>query len=170
MKHLRISLLFALTAIVLLSAGCKIYRFRDVNIDPDIKTVKLNYIENKARYKNPQLSPQLTDKLRQKINNQTSLTQIQGDDANLEITGSITDYSTTTSGISNQQAASNRLTVSVSITIKNRLDDKKSREESVSRNFDFSANLTLDQAEAQLNSTIIQNLTDEIFNRIFSNW
>jgi len=164
-------LLFALSALLILTiSGCKIYRFRDVNIDPDIKTVKLNYVENKARYKNPQLSPQLTDRLRQKINNQTSLTQIQGDDANLEINASITDYNTTTSGISNQQAASNRLTVSVNISIKNRLDDKKSREETVSRNFDFSANLTLDQAEAQLNSTIVQNLTDEIFNRIFSNW
>src|ERR1041384_1805962 len=109
MKHVKISLLFALAAVLLLGiAGCKIYRFRDVNIDPDIKTVKLNYIENKARYKNPQLSPQLTDKLRQKINNQTSLTQVQGDDANLEISGYVSDYSVTTSGISNQQAASNR--------------------------------------------------------------
>lgn len=161
----------AMLSILLVNlAGCKIYRFRDVNIDPDIKTVKVNYIENKARYKNPQLSPLLSDKLRQKINNQTSLTQIQGDDANLEISGTITEYNTTTSGISNQQAATNRLIVSVSITIKNRLDDKKSREEVVSRNFDFAASLTLDQAEAQLNSTIIQNLTDEIFNRIFSNW
>lgn len=167
MKVLKFPLLFLL---ILSLAGCKIYRFRDVNIDPDLKTVKVNYIENKARIKNMQLSPQLTDKLRQKINNQTSLTQVQGDDANLEITGAITDYTTTTSGISNQQAATNRLIVSVTISIKNKLDDKKSREETVSRNFDFAATLSLDQAEAQLNSTIIQNLTDEIFNRIFSNW
>jgi len=145
--------------------------FKDVNIDPDIKTVKVNYIENKARYKNPQLSPQLSDRLRQKINNQTRLTQVQGDDANLEISGTITAYDAgITSGISNQQAATNRLNISVSISIKNRLDDKKSREETVTRNFDYAATLSLDQAEAQLNSTIIQNLTDEIFNRIFSNW
>ncbi|MEJ7768698.1 MAG: LptE family protein [Chitinophagaceae bacterium] len=163
------------TCLVMLSLmigleSCKIYRFRDVNIDQDIKTVKVNYIENKARYKNPQLSPQLSDKLRQKINNQTSLTQVQGDDANMEISGYVSDYSVTTSGISNQQAASNRLNVSVHIIITNRIDDKKSREEDVSRNFDFSSSLSLDQAEAQLNTTIIQNLTDEVFNRIFSNW
>lgn len=162
--------LLFLSILMLSITSCKIYRFRDVNIDPDIKTVKVNYIENKARYKNPQLSPQLSDKLRQKINNQTSLTQVQGDDANLEISGTITDYSVTTSGISNQQAASNRLNVSVHIIIKNRIDDKKSREEDVSRNFDFSSSLSLDQAEQQLNTTIVQNLTDEVFNRIFSNW
>ena len=163
-------LLLLLPVVLFALSSCRIYRFRDVNIDPDLKTVKVNYIENKARYKNPQLSPQLSDKLRQKINNQTSLTQVQGNEANLEITGAITDYSVITAGISNQQAASNRLNVSVHITIKNNLDDTKSREEDVSRNFDFSSSLSLDQAEAQLNSTIIQNLTDEIFNRIFSNW
>ena len=172
MKHIKGFLLFVLTFTILFGiAGCRIYRFKDVNIDPDIKTVKVNYIINKARYQNPQLSPQLSDKLRQKINNQTRLTQVQGDDANLEISGVITSYDPTlTSGISNQQAATNRLNISVSITIKNRLDDKKSREETVTRNFDYAATLSLDQAEAQLNSTIIQNLTDEIFNRIFSNW
>lgn len=170
MKKNTIFNLLLLPLLLIALNGCKIYRFRDVNIDPDIKTVKVNYIENKARYKNPQLSPQLSDKLRQKINNQTSLTQVQGDDANIEISGYVSDYSVTTSGISNQQAASNRLNVSVHILYKNRLDDKKSREEVVSRNFDFSSSLSLDQAEAQLNATIIQNMTDEIFNRIFSNW
>ena len=39
----------------------------DVSIPDSIKTVKINFIENKARYVNPRLSPTLTDKLRQKI-------------------------------------------------------------------------------------------------------
>jgi hypothetical protein len=41
---------------------------------------------------------------------------------------------------------------------------------SINRSFDFSATLTLPQAEARLNEEIIRNLTDEIFNRIFSDW
>ncbi len=169
LKKLSAIILFAGCVIASFSS-CKIYRFRDVNIDPAIKTVKVNYIDNKARYVNPVLSPQLSDRLRQKINNQTSLTQVQGDDAHIEISGWVSDYSVTTSGISNQQAASNRLNVSVHIVYKNRVDDTKSREEDISRNFDFSASLSLDQAQSQLTGTIIQNLTDEIFNRIFSNW
>ena len=151
--------------------SCKVYRFRDVNIDPSIRTVKVNYIESKGRATvNPVLSPQLSERLRQKITSQTRLTQVQNDNANLEISGNISDYSITTSGISQQQAASNRLTVSVHIIVKNRVDDKKSFEADVSRNFDFSASLSLDQAQSQLTSTIVQNLSDEIFNRIFSNW
>ncbi len=153
---------------ITLFTGC--YSFRDVSVPKDVKTVRINYIENRARYVNPQLSPQLTDKLRQKINNQTRLTQVQSADAHYDISCTITDYSITTAGISNQQAANNRLTVTVSINFRNNLDPTKNFEASVSRNFDFSAQKSLQQAEAELNESIIQNTVDEIFNRIFSNW
>lgn len=162
------------TALILgtLFSGC--YSFKDVSIPPDVKTARVNYIENKARYINPQLSPQLSDKLRQKINNQTRLTLVQADDADYDISGYVSDYSITTSGISQQnnqqQASINRLTVTVTLIFKNNKDPKKNFEAPISRNFEFSSSLSLQAAEAQLNETIIQNLTDEIFNRIFSNW
>ncbi len=160
--------LLAFFSACIIFSGC--YSFKDVSIPPEVKTVRINYIENKAPYVNPQLSPQLTDRLRQKINNQTRLTLIQGEDAHYEIKAEIRNYSVSTSGISNQQAAANRLTVSVHINFQNRLDPKANFEADVSRNFDFNANLSLQQAEAQQNEDILKNLTDEIFNRIFSNW
>lgn len=153
---------------ITLFSGC--YSFRDVSIPPEVKTVRINFIENKARYVNPLLSPQLTDKLRQKVISQTKLTQIQGEDAHYDISGTITDYSVTTTGIADRQVASNRLNITVQIVFKNRLDEKKNFEASVTRNFDFNASLSLQQAETQLNETILRNLSDEIFNRIFSNW
>jgi len=142
---------------------------KDVSIEPQAKTVKVNFIENKARYINPLLSPRLTEKLRQKIVNQTRLSQTNGE-ADYEISGTITDYSVSTSGISNQQVASNNLNVTVSIIFKNRINEKKNLETSITRNFPFSATLSLPQAEAQLNEQVINNLTDEIFNKIFSSW
>jgi hypothetical protein len=159
-----------LAGLLLITVFSACYSFKDVSIPPEVKTIRINYIENKARYVNPQLSPQLTDKLRQKVISQTGRTQIQGDNADYDISGYISDYSLTTTGISNQQAASNRLNISVHITFKNRLDDKKNFEADITRNFDFSSTLSLPQAEAQLNETIIKNLSDEIFNRLFSNW
>ena len=74
----RTTILLLLLATIFYS-GC--YSFKDVSIPPEVKTVHVNYIENRATYVNPQLSPQLTDRLRQKINNQTRLTLIPGDDA-----------------------------------------------------------------------------------------
>ena len=153
---------------VILFAGC--YSFKDVSIPPEVKTVRVNYIENRAPYINPQLSPQLTDRLRQKINNQTRLTLIQGEDAHYEINATISNYSVSTSSISDQRASVNRLTITVHIVFQNRLDQKANFEADVSRNFDFAAQLSLQQAEAQQSDEILRNLTDEIFNRIFSNW
>ena len=130
--------------------SCKLYSFKDVSIPVDIKTIHISFLENKARYVNPQLSPQLTDKLKQKINNQTRLTQIESPDADYDVSGYVSDYNLSTSGVSGQQAATNRLTVSVHITLKNRLADRKigtpDFDTDLSRNFDFSSNLSLSEA------------------------
>ena len=154
-----------------LCTSCGVYTFKDISIDyTKVKTIKISFIENKARYVDPQFSPQLTDKLRQKITNQTRLTQIQTDDANYDVSGYVSAFDVSTSGVSNQQAATNRLTVTVHLIFKNRVDDKKSKESDISRNFDYSANLSLTDAEPTLLPTIISNMTDEIFNSIFSDW
>lgn len=145
------------------------YSLKDVSIPADIKTVRVFYIENKARYINPQLSPKLSDKLRQKIINQTRLSQTNND-ADFEISGYVSDYSVSTSGISQKQVASNNLNVTVHIIFKNKKDEKKNFEADITRNFPFSASKNLTQAETELNEQMITGLTDEIFNRIFSNW
>lgn len=142
---------------------------RDVSIPPEVKTVRVSYIENRARYINPLLSPRLSEKLRQKIVNQTRLSQTNGE-AHYEISGTITDYSVSTSGISDRQSSMNNLNVTVSIVFRNRLDEKKNFETAITRNFPFSSGMSLQQAEAQLNDQMVNNLVDEIFNRIFSNW
>ena len=75
--------------------SCGIYRFTDASVPDSIKTVKVNFIENKASYINPQLSPRLTDKVRQKIVAQTRLVQTNNE-ADWEISGAITQYSFST--------------------------------------------------------------------------
>jgi hypothetical protein len=165
-KFFKLAILFVSLAGI--QGTCR-YSTRDVSIPPEVKTVKVNYFENRARYVNPQLSPRISDKLRQKIVNQTRLSQTNND-AHYEIGGYISDYSVSTSVISNQQTATNNLNVSVHIIFRNHLDEKKNFEADITRNFPFSASLSLSQAEVSLNDQIINNVTDEIFNRVFSNW
>jgi len=163
------SLLFTLLVGTLVTS-CGIYSFRDAVIPENIKTVKIGFIENKARYVNPQLAPMLTDKLQQKIMSQTKLTRTNNDDAHYQIFATITNYDPSqTVGVSAQQASTNRLTVTVHVVLKKTLENKE-LEFDISRNFDFSATLTLNQAEGQLMEDIIRNITDDIFNQIFSNW
>jgi outer membrane lipopolysaccharide assembly protein LptE/RlpB len=150
------------------------YGFQDKSSIPDtIKTIKINTIGNTASYVNPQISPNLTEKLRQKIINQTKLTNTNNENADWEISGEVREYSVSTSGVSSangqQQASINRLTVGVHVTI-NKRKDNKVQEYDVSRSFDFSARQSLQTAEAALMDEMIRNLTDEIFNRLFSEW
>ncbi|ANE53253.1 hypothetical protein SY85_01555 [Flavisolibacter tropicus] len=149
--------------------SCGVYKFNDVSVDPNLKTIKINYIENRAPYVNPQLSPNLTERVRQKIVNQTRLSLTNNDNAHLVVTGEIRDYSLSTTGISDKQEVTNRLTVAVHIIVNNQLANTK-QEYDISRNFEFSASLSLQQAENQLLDEMVRNLTDDIFNRMFSNW
>jgi hypothetical protein len=155
--------------VVAFLSSCGVYSFKDVSIPAEVKTVRITAIDNKARFVDPQLSPRLTERLRAKITGQTRLTLTNNEDAHYQISGSVTENNITTAGISNQQAATNRLTIGVHITFRNTLT-AKTEEFDISRNFDFNANLTRQQAETQLSEEILKNITDEIFNKIFSNW
>lgn len=168
----KISLLLAPCALWLAFFGnssCNVYKFNEGTIPDSIKTVKINIIENIAQYKNPQISQRLGDKLRQKIIGQTRLSQTNSDNADWEISAVITQYSFSTSAISGQQVVTNRLTVAVHVTLNNRkADDVK--EYDVSRGFDFKGTQSFQQAEATLMDEMTRTLTDDIFNKLFSNW
>ena len=169
-SNIKLTSLLSFLFFTLSFATCK-YSTKDVSpIPPEVKTFRVNYFENKARYVNPQLTPAITEKLKQKIIGQTRLRQTNNDDAHYDISGYLSDYSETTTGISGQSASTNRLNVTFHLIFKNSLDHTKDMETDVTSNYDFSAQLTLAQAESQLGDQIVKNVTDAIFNKIFSNW
>ena len=163
-----------LITMVFSTGACKIYSFKDVSIPPEIKSIHIGFIENRARYVDPQLSPQLTDKFKQKISSQTKLVQIQTENADYDVAAYVSEYNVSTAGVSNQSASINRLTVTVHLALKNRLNEQKlgtpDFETDISRNFDFPASQSLNDAESSLAPQIIQQMTDDMFNRLFSNW
>jgi len=166
---------FAILSFLLITfsfATCK-YSFKDTSpIPADITTFRVNLFGNRARYINPTVAPQLTEKLRQKIISQTRLRETKNDDANYDISGYVSDYSVVTSGVANQSAGTNRLNVTFHLIFKNTVDPDpaKSFETDLTTNYDFAASLTLQQAESSLMDNILKNVTDAIFNKIFSNW
>ncbi|WP_345255444.1 LptE family protein [Flaviaesturariibacter amylovorans] len=163
--------LVLLLAIAFTNSSCGVYSFRDVAIPDSIKSIRIQYIDNKAPYVNPQLSPALSERLRRKIQGQTRLSLTNADNADYDVKAVVTDYAVTTSGISNKEANLNRLTITVHISLtNNRNPNSPPVEYDINRPFDFGASLSLQQAEAALSEEIIRNLTDDIFNRLFSNW
>lgn len=170
MKHfLKISSLLLL-AFLCSFATCK-YGFKDVApIPEDVKTFRVNYLENKAQYVNTRLSPELTEKLKQKIIGTTRLRQTNSEDAHYDISGYISTYYVTMMSVTGNNTSANRLSVGFHLIFKNSLDDKKNFETDLTRSYDFKGEKSLSDIDRELNSTIVSDLVDEIFNKIFSNW
>ena len=111
------------------------------------------------------------DKIRNKILSQTGLSPNNTDNADYDITGNITTYEVTVTGVQNVQTATkNRLTIGVQIIFKNRLNAKANFSQTFTRFSDFDASQTLQNVETALIEDIGNQLSDDIFNKAFVNW
>lgn len=152
-------------------SSCGIYRFKSVSVPDSIKNFKLNFIENRAQYVNPQLAQKLTEKFRQKIVSQTRLINTNNDNADWVISGIITEYTFSTSGISGGQSSSNRLTVGVTFNLLNqKAADQPEKEYRVTRNIDVGGSFSLQEIDNTRTDVIIKEVIDDVFNQIFAAW
>ena len=161
----------ALAVTALIVHSCGIYSFTGTSIQPDVKTITINYFEYKALKVNPSLSNQITEALQEKFLKLTRLEQVDMD-GDLEIIGEVSGYDVKATAITaNEQAAQNRLTVTVKIEFINRKFPEESLEnKSFSAYQDFDATQSLDAVEATLCEDIVEQLCEDIFNGTVANW
>ena len=62
-----LSVAVALVATAFIVQSCGIYSFTGTSIQPDVKTVTINYFEYKALKVNPSLSNQITEAMKDKF-------------------------------------------------------------------------------------------------------
>jgi hypothetical protein len=155
----------------LLSGGCKIsYSFSGASISPNVKTISIQYFQNRASLVQPGLSQYLTDALIDKCKAQTSLKFINNiGDVNFE--GEISDYKTAPLTVGgDDRAAMNRFTITVRVKFTNSVDNDLSFDQAFSRYEDYDSNLDLSQVEKGLSDKIVEMLVEDIFNKAFVNW
>ncbi|TDO03322.1 LptE family protein [Sunxiuqinia elliptica] len=163
--------------IVLVVAGsglfqsCKVsYSFTGASLSPLVKTFTVYYFPNRARLINPNLSQQLTEGLQDKLLRQTSLDLVE-ERGDLEFEGQITGYDTRPMNISQgDKAAQTRLTVTVRVKYTNNLNHDEDWEKTFTAYEDFEANRILSDVEDELIETILEKLTEDIFNASIANW
>ena len=164
----------SITAVVLLVlGGCSVkYSTSGASIDQGAKTVNVRFVENRAPINNPTLSQRVSEKIRNKIQSQTKLTQINEDNADYEFKATITGYNFSNAAVTNvDKAATSRLTVTINVVFIKRVGDKKGWTQPFSQSADFQADQLPSQVENRLlDETIIPQITDAIFNRAFANW
>ncbi|MBO5108141.1 MAG: LptE family protein [Bacteroidales bacterium] len=151
--------------------SCGIYSFTGTSIQPDVKTVTINYFEYLAPKVNPSLSNQLTEALQEKFIRLTKL-ELVDIDGDIEIAGAVTGYDVKASAITaNEQAAQSRLTVNVKISFVNRKYPEESfPDKSFSAYQDFDSSQSLDAVEATLCEDIVEQLCEDMFNATVAQW
>ena len=165
-------LLVILLGAVLLLQGCSVinYSFSGTSIQPDVKTVTINYFEYTALRVNPSLSNDLTEALKDKFRKMTRLEQVDLD-GDLEITGAVAGYDVKASAVTaNEVAAQNRLTVTVKISYTNRKYPEEDFEKSFSQYADYDSTQSLDAVEGTLCEEIVDKLCEDILNATVANW
>ena len=165
MKKFLLLILLAAAAV-----SCGIYSFTGTNIQSDVKTITIPFVEYKALRVNPSLSNDLTEALQDKFRKLTSLEQVD-EDGDLELVCEVTGYDIKAQAVTaNEVAAQNRLTVTVKIEFTNR----KYPEDDVSQSFsayeDFDSTQSLDAVEGGLCETIIEKIVEDIFNATVAQW
>lgn len=163
--------IFTIILILAIFASCKIkYSLNGATIPIEAKTVSVAFFANKTTLGTPSISQKFTEKLRDVVSTQTNLALMK-QNGDLQFEGDIVDYNVAPVSIqSNDQAANNRLTITVSVKYTNKFDVSKSFEQNFSRFADFKANTSISSQEDVLLTEINRQLTEDIFNKAFNNW
>jgi hypothetical protein len=161
---------FLILLLALYTSSCGVYSFTGASIPPAAKTISIAYFVNNAQYVEPTLSQSLTDALRDRFLSQTNLSFVP-ENGDLQIEGSITDYSTKPVAIQgNETAAMNRLSITVKVKFTNLIDPSKDYENTFTRYEDYSSSQDLSAVKDQLITLIDGYLVDDIFNKAVVNW
>jgi len=167
-----LSLMVVISAMVY--SSCTI-RLDAASIPPDMKTINVEFFENNAPLVVNNLSQAFTEALKERIRSQSRLSIVRGEgDAVMQ--GAITGFSyapvsvQATNNNTAPLATATRLTITVSVKYTNNKDKKMSPdfEQSFSRYTDFTGDIN--SQEQNLIRIINQQLTEDIFNKAFSNW
>ena len=161
----------AMIVAAFLVQSCGIYSFTGTSIQPEVKSITINYFEYTAPKVNPSLSNMMTEGLQDKFTRLTKLEQVDMD-GDLEIVGAITGYDVKATAISaKEQATQNRLTVSGKVTFLNRkFPEDDFEDKGFSAYADFDASQSLDAVEASLCEEIVEKICDDIFNATVAKW
>ena len=167
-RLLRIILL--LPALALTVSGCWLYSFSGTSIQPDVKTICIEPVENKAMKVNPSLANNLFEAMCDKYKKLTKLEQVT-DGGDLYVLATIESYQVSAAAVTaDEVAALNRLTVTVKVKFVNEKHQEDNFEKSFAAYEDYNSENSLDAVEGTLCDTIIEKIVEDIFNATVANW
>lgn len=168
MSKINIILIVCLSLIV---SACSIsMTMSGASIPENINTFSVQYFDNRAPLINPVLSQNFTEGLKDRISNESRLNLVNGT-GDVDFSGEITGYSVRPMAIqADAISAETRLSMSIKVRYKNYKDPKLNWESSFSAFRDFPSDQNINAVETELTNEMIEEITENIFNKAFADW
>lgn len=164
-----ICLIAIMAGLLSMGSTCRV-ALTDASFPPELETVTIQEFVNNSNSVVPGMSQRFSQELRDKFNDETNLLQTR-QDGDWEFSGTIITYQITAiAPTGDDVTALNRLTIAVNVEFENRLSEEESWTNTFSRYADFESTQALNDVEDGLIDDINNQLVQDIFNRVASNW
>ncbi len=167
--------IFLIIIVYLTLQACTVkYSFTGASLHKNDKTLTVKFFPNRARIVNPNLSQAFTDALKDKFVSQVGL-ELTENNGDLQFEGEIKAYTTVPvsvviEGSAGEMSKMTKLTISIRVKYTSINNPKYNFDSTISKYANYDSEMTLTDAEASLVPEIIEELTDEIFNKAVINW
>ena len=149
-------------------SGC--YSFRGTSIDPSIQDFFVAQFDSEEDNIVPTLPITLTEKLKNKIRNESRLTYNETD-PDIEFRATIIDFRVTAEAPQpGEEVSFNRLNMALMVEYINQRDESKNWQSRFAFFADFPTDQNLIEVQDQLIDVIGDQLVEDIFNKAFTNW
>jgi hypothetical protein len=167
MKRFFLAITLLCTPVLL--QNCKVnYSF--TGISTDAETVSIQYFPSVAPLAPPTYSQAFTESLKDIFLQQTNIALVENN-GELQFEGEIVGYNNAPVAVQgNEQAALNRLTITVNVRFTNTLNEEDNFEKRFSKFEDYESTASLKQVEDQLTEDINKQLTQDILQKAIGNW
>lgn len=148
------------------------YSFRGISIDPDTKSFSVSLFQNNAVAAPPTLAQSFTERLKDKIRNNTRLNLVNTEGADLQFSGQVVGYELVSLAPQpGQVAQTNQLKIAINVELLDNKNEKGSWKQVFTFQADFPGGAQLLQFQDQLIKTITDKILEDIFNKAFTeNW
>jgi hypothetical protein len=156
---------------LLLSACCgKVYNFKGANIPVDVKSFSVSMFKNEAPIVNTELGISMTEKLKTKFQQQTSLGLVENE-GDYNFTAVIIDYKIEPVNLNaNQGTAQNRFTITVQVDFKCEKHPDKNFNKPYTNFRNFDASSQFQSVEKSFANEIADNIVQQIFADVALDW
>lgn len=147
--------------------------FRDGSVPPEWKTFMVNTFENKASNAPISYASNLTEDVKDGIQNRVGLRLVsdESDNPQIIVTGTVSSYQITPLSLQdNSSEVKNRLTIRANFEIFINEPEEDIMELSSARFADFDASQDVGAIQEQLLEAISEEIVQDVINKLLSNW